>query len=276
MTPMRNLTLGLGAIAAAVAAGTYYLNPDIFGSQRPAALAAAAPREAGLVVVELFTSQACISCPPAEALLAELAGERRNVLGLELHVHYWDDYVDGPRGQWRDVHSDPTFSRRQLAYNMRLRGSQGIFTPQMIVGGTHHAVGFRRAEIDTAIIAAARANPSPPTLTPAATADGGLAVAIAGSHAAIASAGADLWLVRYEASQSTRVTSGENSGRTLTNHNIVRGFEHLGRWFGGATTLETGPLRLQPGQSCAVLLQPDESGPILAAARCPPGLAERS
>jgi hypothetical protein len=214
------------------------------------------------VVVELFTSQSCSSCPPAEAYLGKLAG-RADVLALEFHVDYWDDLVAGFSGRWKDAFSKHDFTERQRAYAARLPDGQ-VYTPQMVIDGSAFAVGSQERDVETQI-RKARAQPMAPVSI---SADG------AGFSVALGSAGtpsepASVWLVRYLDQVTTKVRAGENRGMILTNHHIVTDTVRLGEWSGKPTQLLTGPLTLAPGESCAVLVQGVAVGPILAAATCP-------
>ena len=98
-----------------------------------------------LIVAELFTSQGCSSCPPAEKLFSKLA-DQDNVLTLEWHVDYWDDLVHGG-SRWKDVYSSDAFTNRQRAYNQTLRGVRNVYTPQAIVNGRLEGVGSRPHEV---------------------------------------------------------------------------------------------------------------------------------
>ena len=214
----------------------------------------------GPVVVELFTSQSCSSCPPAEALLGKLAG-RPDLIALEFHVDYWNDLVHGAAGRWTDVHSSPVHSARQRAYGRRLGG--GVYTPQMVIDGRAQAIGSRADDIERAIAAARQRSRTPLMVT--ATDAGGLAI----RGAAGATAPAELWLVRYLSEETTRVRAGENRGQILVNHHIVTGMIHLADWPLATDTLSVDPLDLPPGEGCAVLLQASGQGPIMGAATCP-------
>jgi len=98
-----------------------------------------------LIVAELFTSQSCSSCPPAEALFSKLA-DQENLLTMEWHVDYWDDLIHhGSR--WKDRYSDKAYTSRQRAYNRTIRGTGGVYTPQAIVNGHYEGVGNRRSEV---------------------------------------------------------------------------------------------------------------------------------
>jgi hypothetical protein len=208
--------------------------------------AAAAERP---VVVELFTSQSCSSCPPAEALLGELAEKPDGLLPLAFHVTYWN------RLDWRDTFSLPAATARQQAYAERL--GDGNFTPQIVVDGRRSVVGSRRGEVSTAI-GQARGEASAALPVSLTRADGNLVV-----HLGAGSGAADILLVGFDARHETRVARGENAGRTLVQANVVRSVRSLGRWDGKARTLsEPWPA----GSEAAVIVQAAD-GRILGAGR---------
>ncbi|MGF1476453.1 MAG: DUF1223 domain-containing protein [Geminicoccaceae bacterium] len=212
------------------------------------------------VVVELFTSQSCYSCPPAEAYLAELAN-KPDVLALEWHVDYWDDLVYGAAGQWRDPFSDPAYTERQVAYNLAIRGSGRIYTPQMVIDGADEAVGSRREQVRAAIERAGQNRRSTEiTLSPA---EGHtLTVKLDGAL----DQPADVWLVRYLRAETTEVERGENHGKRLTNHHIVREVEKLGAWRGGEVSFTFNGASEEMG--CAILVQRAPAGSIQGARSC--------
>jgi len=218
----------------------------------------------GKPVVELFTSQSCYSCPPAEAYLGELA-KRGDVIALEYHVDYWDDLVYGLAGRWKDVFSDPAFTARQRAYNIAIRSRGQVYTPQMIVGGTMQTVGSNRGAVEQAIRMAKRAKDSGIDVDVTRRSGGGLAVAVNGE----AKASAGVWLVRFERARTTQVKAGENKGKTLTNYHAVREVRRIGAWSGGSKSYDVADLVLASGEGCAVLVQDERPGPILGAAECP-------
>jgi hypothetical protein len=234
----------------------------------------------GKTVVELFTSQSCYSCPPAEAYLGELA-ERGDVIALEYHVDYWDNLVYGVAGRWKDVFSSPANTERQRRYNRNIRRSDGVYTPQMVIDGRAEAAGTRRDAVETTIRRVA--DDDRPRLEVAVTRepDGGLSVAVEGPATGpateIASTGpAALWLVRFERARVTRVKAGENKDKTLTNHHVVTGLTRIGPWSGKATAIRLADIALSPDEGCAVLVQDDHQGPILGAAPCPPAMEKQT
>lgn len=200
------------------------------------------------VVVELFTSQGCSSCPPANANLIELS-RRPGVLALSFGVTYWD------RLGWTDVFARPDFTARQIAYEPRL-GRPGPFTPQMVVNGRSDAIGNRLPEVE-ALIAKEQDGDGPALALFAGSVRIGAGAAPADP--------ADVWLVRYESRLiEVPVRSGENSGRTLPHAHVVRDLVRIGTWAGRETTLPVPAV--PPGLRSAVLVQAVGGGPILAAA----------
>lgn len=203
------------------------------------------------VVVELFTSQGCSSCPPADEILGELVS-RSDVIPLALHVDYWD-YLG-----WADAFANPAFTTRQRAY-AHVAGARSIYTPQMVVNGMEHLVGVRAMELAD-LIRQHRAEPSPVALT--VTREGGQ-VRISAVAAYGLKNGAVIQLVRYSPSATVKIERGENQGRTITYANIVRSWEPLGRW-NGQDVFET--VADVPGEaSTAVIVQEPGPGAILAA-----------
>ena len=197
-------------------------------------------------VVELFTSQSCSSCPPADALLTELDRTRPDLLVLTYHVTYWD------RLGWRDPYSLPAATERQRVYAAHWP-QDGLYTPQMVVQGTQQAVGSDRPAVLAAIAAAPPAGVAL-TLTLDAT---GLQIG-----AGVGSGRGTIVLVGFDRTHTTRVGAGENGGRTLTETNLVRSVTPVGPWVGSPVHLAaTRPA----GERTAVLLQAAD-GTILASA----------
>ena len=222
-------------------------------------------------VVELFTSQSCYSCPPAEAYLGELAG-RGDVIALEFHVDYWDELVYGAAGRWKDVFSSPANTERQRVYNRNIRGTTQVHTPQMVIDGHAEAAGTRKGDVENAIAGRSRDQRPRLDVAIANAPGGGLTVAIDGPVKGPAA----VWLARFKRADVTRVQAGENEGKTLTNHHVVTGMERIGMWSGVATTATVQGVALAPGEGCAVLVQNEAQGPILGAAACPPPSADHT
>ena len=216
----------------------------------------------GPVVVELFTSQGCYSCPPAEAFLGELS-KRTDVVALEFHVDYWDDLVYGAAGKWKDPFSSPGFTKRQRAYNLQIRNTGGVYTPQMVIDGRFEAVGSRRGNVQAAM---ARTSPAHRLRVAAEfAADHSLVIDITGDAAA-----ATVWLVQLIPSARTRVKAGENKGKALLSRNIVTAVTRIGDWRGEPLAIRLPPGLLPAGRSCAVVVQTPHPGPVLGAANCTP------
>ena len=208
------------------------------------------------VVVELFTSQGCSACPPADAFLGELAG-REDVIALSLHVDYWD-YLG-----WRDSFSIPAAVSRQVAYRDRF-DKRMVYTPQMVVQGRAEAVGSARREVER-LIAAARDGGRGAAIPIAPGAGGGLVARLAPGRME----GGALWLARYRREARVKVARGENAGRRLAYHNVVVSLSPLGRWDGKTRRELPLPMPGQ-GEGVALWVQAPGIGPIRAAGRYEP------
>lgn len=199
------------------------------------------------VVVELFTSLACSSCPPADALLQRLA-KQPGVLPLSFDVTYWN----GPA--YRDPYALQAATDRQSWY-AALAHSDQVYTPEAVVDGTAQMVGSNAGKVGAAI-AAARA-----------TANGAVPVSVSGGKMititvqAGSGAGAELWLFGYDAKHSTAIGGGENGGATITEVNVVRSATDLGGWTGQGMTMT---IPRPAGQHAAAILQA-ANGEILGA-----------
>ncbi|MCY4336938.1 MAG: DUF1223 domain-containing protein [Litoreibacter sp.] len=203
------------------------------------------------VVVELYTSQGCSSCPPADALLEQLAA-RDDVIALSLHVDYWD-YLG-----WQDAFANPAFTKRQRGYAARA-GSSMIYTPQMVIGGRDHIVGTKGMELSD-LIAKHSAQAAPVTLT-LDRAENRLRV---GADISAPPTGElAVFLVHYSPSETVKIKRGENAGRELTYHNVVTNWTLLTTWDGAEPlALETELASENPG---VVIVQDGRVGPVLAA-----------
>ncbi len=212
------------------------------------------------VVVELFTSQGCSACPPADAYLGELA-QRPGLLALGFHVDYWN-YIG-----WTDPFARPWASARQRGYMQSLKQPY-VYTPQMVVNGAAQGVGSERREIEALIHAAAATRPPHPELALGGRADGALVVDV-GAGDSPPDRPATLWLIGYDRPHKTSVGAGENEGRVAADYQAVRSYRRLGAWPGRAMELVVPPAEAETLGSggAAVLLQSDGTGPILAAAR---------
>ena len=186
-----------------------------------AALASPVHGQSSPVVIELYTSQGCSSCPPADALLHELT-ERDDVVPLALHVDYWD-YIG-----WKDSFADPAHTLRQKAY-ARAAGQRSIYTPQMIIGGEDHVIGYKPMRLAKLIEEHGKQN-APVALK--VTRMGG-ALEISAEPPKRRTGSMTVNLVRYTPRSTVKINRGENAGRTLTYANIVTEWNVLGNWNGG-------------------------------------------
>lgn len=212
-------------------------------------LAGGAQAEGGpIVVVELFTSQGCSSCPPAEALLLDLA-ENPNVLALAFHVDYWD------RLGWPDPYSSPEATKRQYDYAGHL-GESRVYTPQIVVDGREGMVGSYRAEV-LAAIDAALADPDAAISLSFKREGDSLAIGIGAGRGK-----GRLLLVGFDHRIVTAVRRGENAGRKIVQANVVRSVETVAEWDGSALAVAR-PVPL--GERTALILQAQD-GHILGAA----------
>ena len=211
------------------------------------------------ILVELFTSQGCSSCPPADAFLHELA-ERDDVIALSLPVDYWD-YLG-----WKDTLAMPAFTQRQQAYAKQLH-LRGVYTPQMIIDGVTDAVGSRRRHVERAI--ELRAEMIGTRRVPITAIDQGAAITIHIGAGEPPKHEATLWLARYNRRMPIDITRGENAGKTVIYTNVVRELTPIGMWNGAALELRLpkSSLRAQGYDGAAIILQDDDTGPVLGATR---------
>jgi hypothetical protein len=206
------------------------------------------PAPAPLVVVELFQSQGCSSCPPAEANLNAIAGQA-NILALSFAVTYWDNLG------WKDTFASEAFTDRQYDYS-HYQKQNGVYTPQVVVDGQQDLVGTDRAQLNQVI---AQAHTQGPSLS---WENGQLRVG-SGKPAAPA----DVWLVRYDPRTiNVAIRAGENGGRTLPHRNVVRELVNLGTWDGSPKTFNI-PAAKSTDLSTAALVQIKAGGAILGASK---------
>ncbi|MEM8811121.1 MAG: DUF1223 domain-containing protein [Pseudomonadota bacterium] len=205
-------------------------------------------------VLELFTSQGCSSCPPADALLQKFAADN-DLLALSFPVDYWD-YLG-----WKDTLASRDNTERQYAYAKR-RGDRSVYTPQVIINGREHAVGSDRRAIMKSI--KEQADASGGALTVDVNLDvSGESVRVTLGDAVKKVPKARVWLVFYNSQETVAIGRGENRGTTITYTNIVRDMVSLGTWQGDALTFEKARADLT-GKSdydhCVVIVQRDERG----------------
>ncbi len=195
-------------------------------------------------VIELYQSQGCSSCPPADAVVNKIA-DRPDVIALSFAVTYWDDLG------WKDIFGSPAFTARQWDY-AHAAGRAQVATPQVIVNGREPVLGSREGELNQAI--ARNANKAGPEIT------------ASGNQITVGSGqgSATVWVVRYDPRTiNVAVRGGENGGTTISHRNIVKQLVSVGQWKGSASsfTLPAAPAGLQT----AVLVQSGKGGPIIAA-----------
>jgi hypothetical protein len=220
--------------------------------------ALAAPPQA---VVELFTSQGCSSCPPADAVVVDMAS-RPDVIALTFPVDYWD-YLG-----WKDTLAHPLFTYRQRGY-AHGRGDRQVYTPQVIVNGVETCVGSDRAAIEAALTLVKDKAASFKASVRTSERDGMAVIEIEGPP----DRSAEVWVLPVLRLQTVAIARGENRGRSITYANVVRGLIRVGDWSGGSARIET-PLRTARGEAdgYVVLLQTlhgKKPGPILGAAKSP-------
>jgi hypothetical protein len=236
-------------LAIAILAGMSFVLPVSAG--QPTDAKARRP-----VVVELYTSQGCSSCPPADALLGQLAS-RKDVVALSLPVTYWDMLG------WRDTLASDANTRRQKAYAKEL-GRGGVYTPQMIIDGVKDVVGSREQAVESAIAARmADAQAIPVDL-------GGNRQQV---HIEIGEAAdrgehdATIWMFRIVPQATVSIGDGENGGRTITYHNVVREIKAVGTWKGQPVTVNLPRAEAgSPRDGIAVVVQQGGYGRVVGAA----------
>ena len=216
---------------------------------RSMALAGASP-----VLVELFTSQGCSSCPPADEFAGELAKDP-NVIVLSFNVDYWD-YLG-----WRDTLAKPEYSQRQYDY-ARSRGDADVYTPQMVINGATHAVGSQRTAVNDKIKSA-----KPLTATMV------LSLTEKEIHVEVGAqpvtGDSTLWLMAVSPDVSQVIERGENAGATISYHNVVRNMVPAAMWKGEALKASwmRSAVMTPECKFCVAVLQKDKTGPVLAIAR---------
>ncbi|SEK17539.1 DUF1223 domain-containing protein [Pacificibacter marinus] len=210
------------------------------------------------VVVELFTSQGCSSCPPADALFSKVA-KRDDVIALALHVDYWD-YIG-----WKDVFADPKFTLRQRAY-ARAAGHRTIYTPQMIVSGVDHIVGFKPMELaDLIMDHRSKAGPTSVALSATRIED---ALTISMVPLGPLPPAMRVQVVQFRPLEKVTIRMGENAGKTIDYANVVTSWNYVADWDGVAPLqVDVPTITADP---VAVILQQDVNqlpGHIVAAVR---------
>lgn len=220
-----------------------------------------APAFAGddsVVVVELFTSQGCPACPPADQVLTNLSKER-NIITLSWAVDYWD-YLG-----WKDVNAKPENTARQEAYNTTL-DKKGVYTPQMIINGRKQVVGSRIWDIREAITHYRKREASLAKVDLDYD-DGQLNVEMRGRSRKTHTQPSNVYLIWYDLEQSFEVSMGDNQGKTLSYTNVVQGFRKIGEWTNHGIDMDVDISRLVARgiEGFAVVVQDAPGRPIMAA-----------
>ena len=216
-------------------------------------------------VLELFTSQGCSSCPPADKLLGEYAA-RDDVLALSFNVDYWD-YLG-----WKDTLASPDNTERQRGY-ASARGDRQVYTPQVVVNGGEHVVGSNRSAIEAAL---AR-GPGLPVKIGLTEKEDAITVSLAKNDGVAHNA--TLWLVFYKDKVTVPIERGENTGKTITYSNVVRKVRPIAMWKGDDMSVDLPKSEMAKAKTkrCAVLLQAEGEnglpGPVLGAAMLTPVIA---
>ncbi|MEZ0169000.1 DUF1223 domain-containing protein [Microvirga sp. TS319] len=201
-------------------------------------------------VVELFTSQGCSNCPPADALLVEYS-QKPDIVALSFPVNYWD-YLG-----WKDTLAHAEFTHRQKDY-AHARSDRQVFTPQMIVNGKKSCIGSDRAQIEKAIQTTAKGRSTLP-VDIALTEQNGMIIVSITEIAEVAHREAEVWVLPVLRSQTVPIERGENKGRTVTYANVVRGLKRIGEWHGGSARFELPAEAARSGaDGYVVLLQAEE------------------
>ena len=206
----------------------------------------------GPVVVELYTSQGCSSCPPADEMLHELA-TRSDVIPLALHVDYWD-YIG-----WADIFADPSHTRRQQQY-ARVAGASSIYTPQMVIAGEDHVIGTKPMEVADAI-QTHRSNPTGVTVSASRF---GNRLMITGETLRALPSGTVVQVVRYSPHETVDIRRGENAGRQLSYANIVTNWDIVGEWQGRGDLSLT--VNVSGEAPIVVIVQEQGPGTVMATA----------
>lgn len=210
------------------------------------------------VFVELYTSQGCTSCPPADQILGEIRN-RDDVVALSFSIDYWD-YIG-----WRDTLAKRENTMRQQAYEKALP-SHRVYTPQMVIDGVRDVVGNQRKDVMDAI--QRRLSETQGIKLPIALSQIGDEIQVRIGAMTGTRPSATVWIAHTLSSRTVNIGGGENGGRSVTYHNIVRGFAAVGKWSGDAVVLEL-PAQGVPGETTdgvAVWVQAG-TGPVLGAAQ---------
>jgi hypothetical protein len=214
-------------------------------------------------VVELFTSQGCSSCPPADQIIGELAKDP-SVIALSLPIDYWD-YLG-----WKDTLADSRFSARQKAYS-HMRGEREVYTPQVVVNGSAHVIGSDRNGIESAIDDTKKADGVMSVPVSMTLAGKQINISVAASSKGPATGHGEVWICSISKAVPITIGRGENRGREITYHNVVRNLLKVGDWNGtsGSWTVPLENISREGVDAAVVYVQDgnrDKPGPMLGAA----------
>ncbi|MEZ0226935.1 MAG: DUF1223 domain-containing protein [Alphaproteobacteria bacterium] len=216
------------------------------------------------IVAELFTSQSCSSCPPAQAFLGDLA-KRADVIALEMHVDYWDHYKPILNTNWKDPLSSPVWTQRQAEYEKLLMGEGNVYTPQMIIDGKLQDAGNRRGGVNALIDQAKSLRPGRIKVSPQISPAGEAAVSVEGPGQ---SKPVRVIMALVQKEIATDIRAGENKGDKQVSHNVVKEMLFIGTWDGGKQSYKINVPPPKDNDSCAVILQDPETMHILAGGVC--------
>ncbi len=222
--------------------------------------ASAAQESSAKIVLELFTSQGCSSCPPADALLKSYTG-RDDIIALTMPVDYWD-YLG-----WKDTFASPRNAERQRNY-ARQRGDGAVYTPQIVVNGLQHAIGSNPRKIDSAMKSVMDSGGLMRVPVSFKVKGGSISIEMGEAAESLGPDGATVWLGIVQKSATVPVRSGENGGKSLSYFNIVRQMSAVGMWEGKSGKIQLAKDSVMTGDAdaCVVLIQQGTDGPIIGAA----------
>lgn len=213
------------------------------------------------VLVELFTSQGCSSCPPAETLFNELA-DTDGVVAIQWHVDYWDTLVHGRAGRWKDPYSSAANTQRQRKYNYALRRTGSVYTPQAVIGGVMETTGSHAQEIAN-MIAQAPASQANINIT---MDKSGYLIQVTPDNGTLP-VNAETIMVTMLREEVNDIKAGENKGLTVSSRNIAIEANMLGAWTGTPEAYRAETMIAD--YTCAVIVQEKTKGRVLGASYCP-------
>ena len=215
-------------------------------------------------VVELFTSQGCSSCPPADKLMGELSKDDPSIITLSMPIDYWD-YLG-----WKDTLADSRFSARQKAYS-HMRGDRDVYTPQAVINGSVHVIGSDRAGIEGAIDETEKTSGVMSVPVSMSVTGKQINVSVAASHDGHPAMHGEVWICSISKAVPIEIGRGENRGREITYHNVVRNLLKVGDWNGtpASWSVPLENISRDGVDAAAVYVQDgnrDRPGPMLGAA----------